>query len=78
MQPTDRTDTFADVGDAADIVQVTEPFALIGILCHEYDFVNNLIKGIDEPIDEGPAFVHEEVFLLPVGTPGFPPYEDHC
>ncbi len=78
MQPTDRADTFADVGDAAYAVQVAEPFALIGILCHEYDFVNDLVKGIDEPFDEGPVFVHEEVLLLPVGTPGFPPYEDHC
>lgn len=78
MQPADRADAPADVGDATDAVQVVEPFALPGILCHEYDFVNDLFKGIDEPFDEGPAFVHEEVLLLPVGTPGFPPYEYHC
>jgi hypothetical protein len=78
MQPANRANTRADVGDAADAVQMGESFALLGILCYEYDFVNNLFKGADQSFDECSALINEEVLLLPVGTPGFPTYEDHC
>ena len=60
-----------------DTVQVGEPFALLRILCYKYDFVNDLFKGADESFDECPALINEEVFLLPIGTTSFPPYEDH-
>jgi len=78
MQPADRANARPDVGNAPDIIKVTESFALPGILCHEYDFVNDLFKSVDEPLNEGPALINEEVLLLPVGTTSFPTYEDHC
>jgi hypothetical protein len=78
MQPADRANARPDVGNAPDIIKVAESFALPGILCHEYDFVNDLFKGADESLNEGPALIYEEVLLLPIGTPGFPTYEDHC
>ena len=56
---------------------MVEPFALFGILCHNDNLVNDLFKGVDEPFDEGSPFVHEEVLLMPVGTQGFPTYENN-
>jgi len=77
MQPANRADTLADIGDAADTVQMSEPLTLLRIFCHEDDFVNNLFKGANQPLNEGSAFIYEEVLLLPVGTPGFPTYENY-
>ena len=73
MQPADRADAPADVGNAADTVQVAEPFTLLRILCHEYDLINNLLKGVNEPLNKGPALIDKEVLFLSVGTPGLPP-----
>jgi len=77
VQSADRTDAPADVGNAADTVQVAEPFALFGILRHEYDLVNDLLKGINEPLNKGPALVDKEVLLLSISTAGFPSYENN-
>jgi len=77
MQPADRANTRADVGDAPDIIKVTEALALFRILCHKYYLINNLFESADEPLNEGPALINEEVLLLPVRTPGFPTYENH-
>lgn len=77
MQSADRTDALADVGNAADTVQVAEPFTLLGILCHEYNLVNDLLEGVNEPLNKGPALVDEEVLFLSVGTPGLSSYENN-
>lgn len=53
MQSADRTDALADVGNAADTVQVAEPFTLLGILCHEYNLINDLLKRVNEPLNKG-------------------------
>jgi hypothetical protein len=78
MQPANRTDALADVGNAAYTVrEEVESLTLFGILCYEYDLVNDLFKGVDEPFYEGPSFIHEEVLLPPVCTLGFPTYENY-
>jgi hypothetical protein len=76
MQAANRSNARAKVRDAADIPEVAEPLALLRIFCNKNDLICYLFQGIDEPLDEGPALVHEEIFLLAVGASGLSPYED--
>jgi hypothetical protein len=32
---------------------VAEPFTLLGILCHEYNLINDLLKRVNEPLNKG-------------------------
>jgi hypothetical protein len=49
-----------------------EPFALGGITGYNDNLVRDLPERIHKTFDEGPVLVDEEIFLLPVGAPGFP------
>ena len=78
MKSADGTDPRADIRNTPDPVHFPKAPALFRVTGNKNDLIDHFLQRIDQALNKRPALVPEEIFLLPVGPPGFSPDKDDC
>ena len=78
MESADGSCSRTYVSYAPDTRNRSETFALLRVPGYKDDFVYNLRKRFDQPLDKGLSLVREEIFLLPVCASRLSTNKDNC